>query len=47
KLSGLDKGIYAISVVLNTIAENTAYCKYLKELTQAINAMIRDGLKMK
>ncbi|KAA6304491.1 hypothetical protein EZS27_043861, partial [termite gut metagenome] len=37
KLSGLDKGIYAISVVLNTIAENTAYCKYLKELTQAIN----------
>jgi hypothetical protein len=47
QLKGLDAGIYAISVALNTIAENTAYCKYLKELTETISAMIRDGLKMK
>ncbi|KAA6347820.1 hypothetical protein EZS27_004685 [termite gut metagenome] len=47
KLSGLDAGIYAISGTLNTIAENTAYCKYLKELVETINAMVRDGLKMK
>ncbi|KAA6326856.1 hypothetical protein EZS27_024088, partial [termite gut metagenome] len=47
KLSGLDAGIYAISVTLNIIAENTAYCKYLKELAEQMAAIVRDGLKVK
>lgn len=47
KLTDIAQFAYEAIGILNTIAENTDYCKYLETLADDIASMIRDGIKLK
>jgi len=47
KMTDISQYAYEAIGILNTIAENTAFCKYLEDIAEAIEKMERDGVKMK
>lgn len=47
KLTDISQYAYEAIGILNTIAENTAFCKYLEFIADGIEKMERDGVKMK
>ena len=47
KLTDISQYAYEAIGILNTIAENTAFCKRLEDIADAIEKMERDGVKMK
>ena len=47
KMTDISQYAYEAIGILNTIAENTAFCKYLEDIAVAIEKMERDGVKMK
>lgn len=46
-LTDISQYAYEAIGILNTIAENTAFCKYLEGIADGIDRMERDGVKMK
>lgn len=46
-LTDISQYAYEAIGILNTIAENTAFCKYLPRIADGIDRMERDGVKMK
>lgn len=46
-LTDISQYAYEAIGILNTIAENTAFCKYLEGIADVIDRMERDGVKMK
>ena len=47
KMTDIAQYAYEAIGVLNIIAENTAFCKFLEDIADAIEKMERDGVKMK
>lgn len=47
KMTDISQYAYEAIGILNTIAENTAFCKYLEGIADGIDRMERDGVKMK
>lgn len=47
KLTDISQYAYEAIGILNTIAENTAFCKYLEGIADGMERMERDGVKMK
>lgn len=47
KLTDISRYAYEAIGILNTIAENTAFCQRLEDIADAIERMDRDGIKMK
>ena len=47
KMTDISQYAYEAIGILNTIAENTAFCKYLEAISDAVDRMERDGVKMR
>lgn len=47
KMTDISQYAYEAIGILNTIAENTAFCKYLEFIADGIDRLERDGVKMK
>lgn len=47
KMTDIAQCAYDSIGILNTIAENTAFCKFLEEIAESMEKMERDGVKMK
>ena len=46
KLTDISQYAYEAIGMLNVIAENTAFCKRLEDIADAMERMDRDGIKM-
>ena len=47
KMTDISQYAYEAIGILNLIAENTAFCKFLEDIADTIEKMERDGIKMK
>ena len=47
KMTDISQYAYEAIGILNTIAENTAFCKYLEGIADGMERMERDGVKMR